>query len=52
MRWGGHAAQMGTMRNAYMVVKPEGKRPLGRHRNKWEENITMDLRKIGWEGVH
>jgi hypothetical protein len=41
------------MRNAYniLVAKPEGKKPLGRHRNRWEENIRMSLREIGWEGV-
>jgi len=31
--------------------KPEGKRPLGRPRRRWEDNITMDLKDIGWEGV-
>jgi len=41
------------MRNAYKILvrKPEGKRPLGRHRCKWEDNIRMDLREIGWESV-
>jgi hypothetical protein len=36
------------MRNAYKILvgKPEGKRPLGRHRRRWEDNIRMDLRKI------
>jgi hypothetical protein len=33
-----------------LVGKPEGKRPLGRPRHRWEDNIRMDLRKIGWEG--
>jgi hypothetical protein len=44
---------MGDMRNAYniLVGKPEEKRPLGRRRRKWEDNIRMDLREIGWEGV-
>jgi hypothetical protein len=52
-RWVGHVARMGEMRNAYniMVGKPEGKRPLGRHRHKWEDNIRTDLREIGCEGV-
>jgi hypothetical protein len=38
------------MRNAYNVLvgKPEGRRPLGRHRRRWEDNIRVDLRKIGW----
>jgi hypothetical protein len=31
--------------------KPEGKRPLGRPRRRWEDNIKMDLRKIGWDGM-
>jgi hypothetical protein len=44
---------MGEMRNAYKisVVKREGKRPLGRLNYRWEDNIRMDLREIGWEGV-
>jgi hypothetical protein len=43
---------MGKMRNAYniLVGKPEGQRPLGRHRCIWEDNIRMDLREI-WLGV-
>ena len=50
MRWAGHVARMGDGRvvNRVLVGKPEGKRPLGRHRNKWEDNIKMDLRKVGW----
>jgi hypothetical protein len=41
------------MRNAYKILvrKPEGKRPLRRHRHRWECNIRMDLTEIGWEGV-
>jgi hypothetical protein len=52
MRWAGHAAQMGERRNAYRIVvgKPEGKRPLGRPRRRWVDNIKMDLRKVGWDG--
>jgi hypothetical protein len=40
-------------RNAYriLVAKPEGKRPLGRPRRRWVDNIKMDLREIGWDGV-
>jgi hypothetical protein len=42
---------MGDMRNAYkiLVVKPDGKRPLRRSRRRWEENIKIGLKKIGWE---
>jgi hypothetical protein len=41
---------MGTMRNTYkiMVGNPEGKRPLGRPRRRWDDNIKMDLRENGW----
>jgi hypothetical protein len=46
MRWVRHVACMGKNRNAFrvMVGKPEGRRPLGRHRNRWENNIKMDLK--------
>jgi hypothetical protein len=51
MRWAGHAARMGERRNAYrnLVGKPEGKRPLGRPRRRWVNNIKMDLREVGWD---
>jgi hypothetical protein len=41
---------MGERRGAYRasVGKPEGKRPLGRPRHRWEDNIKMDLREVGW----
>jgi hypothetical protein len=44
---------MGEKRNAYKILarKPEGKRPLGRSRRRWEDNIRMDLRDTGWESV-
>jgi hypothetical protein len=53
MRWVDHVAGMGKMRNAYKILvrKPEGKRPLRRPGHRWEDNIGMDLREIGWEGV-
>ena len=45
----GHVARMEQSRNAYRVLvrKPEGKRPLGRPRRRWEDNIKMDLREVG-----
>jgi hypothetical protein len=44
---------MGEKRNAYgiLVGKPEGKRPLGRPRRRWQDNIKMDLKEIGWGGM-
>jgi hypothetical protein len=53
MKWAGHVARMGETRNAYriLVVQPEGKRPLGRQRRRWVDNIKMDLREIGWDGM-
>jgi hypothetical protein len=53
MRWAGHVARMGEKRNAcrLLVRKPEGKRPLGRPRRRWVDNIRMDLLDIGWDGV-
>ena len=49
MRWAGHVARMGEGRRAYRVLvgKPEGKRPLGRPRHRWVDNIRMDLQKVG-----
>ena len=49
MRWAGHVARMGEDRGAYRVLvgKPEGKRPLGRHRRRWVDNIRMDLQEVG-----
>jgi hypothetical protein len=53
MRWVGHVARMGEKRNAYrlLVGKPEGKRPLGRPRRMWVDNIRKDLGEIGWGDV-
>jgi hypothetical protein len=44
---------MGETRNAYRILvgKPEGKKPLGKPRRRWVDNIKMDLGKIGWDGV-
>jgi hypothetical protein len=49
MRWAGHVARMIEGRNVYRVSvgKPEGKRPLGRPRRRWEDGIKMDPRQIG-----
>jgi hypothetical protein len=53
MRWAGPVARMGEGRTLYRVLggKPEGRRPLGRPRRRWEEGIRMDLEEIGWGGV-
>jgi hypothetical protein len=49
LRWAGHVACMGERRGAYSVLmgKPEGRRPLGRPRRRWDDNIKMDLREVG-----
>ena len=49
LRWAGHVSRMEQFRNAYRVLvgKPESKRPLGRPRRRWEDNIKMDLREVG-----
>jgi hypothetical protein len=54
MRWVGHVACRGEGRGVYRVLvgRPKGKRPLGRPRCTWEDNIMMDLRKIGINGVN
>jgi hypothetical protein len=58
MRWAEHVARMGEKRNVYMLLvgKPDGKRPLGRPRRRWMDNIKMDLLEIGlnavdWDGL-
>jgi hypothetical protein len=53
LRWAGHVARMGERRGAYraLVRKPEGRRPLEKPRRRWEDNIKMDLREVGWEGI-
>ncbi|KAJ4451145.1 hypothetical protein ANN_02587 [Periplaneta americana] len=52
LRWAGHVACMSESRNAYRVLvgRPEEKRPLGRPRRRWEDNIKMDLREVGYDG--
>ena len=49
MRWAGHVARMGEGRGVHRVLvgKPEGKRPLGRPRRRWEDNIKMDSQEVG-----
>jgi len=50
---GGHVACLGERRGAYRVLvgKPEGKRPLGRPRLRWEDDIKMNLEEVGWGGM-
>ena len=50
MRWAGHVTRMGERRGVFRVLvgKPEGKRPLGRPRRRWEDNIKVDLQEVGW----
>jgi hypothetical protein len=50
MRWAGHVARMGEGRVAYRILvgRPEGRRPLGRPRRRWKDNIKMDLQEVGW----
>ncbi|KAJ4444622.1 hypothetical protein ANN_06418 [Periplaneta americana] len=52
LRWAEYVARMGESRNAYRVLvgRTEGKRPLGRPRRRWENNIEMDLREVGYDG--
>jgi hypothetical protein len=54
MRWAGYVARIGEKRNGYtkLVVKPQGRRLLGRPRRRWVDNIQMDLREIGWDGMN
>ena len=53
MRWAKHATRMGERRGVYRVLvgKPEGKKPLGRPRRRWEDNIKMDLQEVGCGGI-
>jgi hypothetical protein len=54
MRWAGHVERMGERRGVYRVLvgKPEGKRPLGRPRRRWEDNIKPDFRETGIDGAN
>ena len=53
MRWAGHVVRMEERRDIYRVSvgKPEGKRPLGRPRHRWEDNIKIDLQAVGCGGM-
>jgi hypothetical protein len=53
MSWAGYVARMGEGRGAYRILvgRPEGRRPLGRPRRRWEDNIKMDLQEVGWWGM-
>jgi hypothetical protein len=53
MRWAGHVTRMREERKVYKVLvgKPEGRRPLGRPRRRWENGVRIDLREIGLRGV-
>jgi hypothetical protein len=50
MRWAGHVARIGEKKSSYRILvgKPEGKRPLGRSRRRWEDNTKMDFIEMGW----
>jgi hypothetical protein len=53
MRLAGYVARMEDKRNAYRILvgNPEEKRPLGRPRRRWVDNIRMNYREMGWDGV-
>jgi len=53
MRWAGHVVCMGERRGIYRVLvgKPDGKRPFGRPRHRWEDNIKTDLLEVGCGGL-
>ncbi|KAJ4441800.1 hypothetical protein ANN_11658 [Periplaneta americana] len=53
LRWAGHVARTVESRITYRVLvgRPEGKRPLGRPRRRWEDNIKMDLREVGYDDM-
>ena len=52
LRWAGHVARMGDRRRAHKILlrKPEGKRPRGRPKIRWEDNIVRDLKEVDYEG--
>jgi len=54
MRWAGHVAHTGKRRGLYRILmgKPGGKRPLGRPRRRWEDNIKINLQQVGCGGMN
>jgi len=54
MRWAGHVARIGERKGVYRVLmgKPERKRPLGRHRRRWEDNIKINIQEVECGGVN
>jgi hypothetical protein len=54
MRWAGYIACMGKERNAYRILvgNPKGRRPLEKPVYKWDDNIKMDVKQIGWVGLN
>jgi hypothetical protein len=53
IRWAGYVACMGEGRGVHRILvgRPKGRRPLARPRRRWEDNIKIDLQKVGWKGV-
>ena len=53
MTWAGHVARMGERRGVYRVLvgKPDVKRPLGRHRCRWQDKVKMDFEDVGYGGM-
>jgi hypothetical protein len=53
MKWAGNVARIREKKNSYKIFvrKPERNRPIGRPRRRWQDNIKMDLREIGWGGM-
>jgi len=53
MRWAGHVARMEESRGVYRVLvgNPEGKRPLGKPKRRWDDNIKMDVQEVGCGGM-
>jgi transcription termination factor 2 len=54
IRWAGHVARIGEGRGVYRVLvgRPDGKRPLGRPRRRWKDDIKTDLREVGIDGAN